>query len=78
MMRCSEIARLLASDEWRDSSLIRRLQIRVHLWMCRDCRGYGAQLTAMGRVAREIVLDPSDDKAILQRLRAAILNDDES
>ena len=77
MMRCKEIARLLASDEWREASLIRRIQIRLHLWMCRDCRRYGDQLAGMGRAARELLADPAKDQAAIDRLRSSLLADDD-
>lgn len=44
MISCREVARLVLSDEIHELSGGRRLQVRVHLLMCRHCRRLLRQL----------------------------------
>jgi len=54
MLRCKEVAELVASDGWRDRPVFRRLAVLAHLAMCRHCRAYVRQLRRMGEAARRL------------------------
>lgn len=54
MLRCKEVARRIASDEFAEAVWTERLAVRLHLFMCRHCRRYAAQLRAIGVAARKI------------------------
>ena len=45
MLNCKEVVRILGSGE--DLSLSQRIQLRMHLWMCRHCGIYARQMKAM-------------------------------
>ena len=73
MIACEEVARSVASGELAESTLHRRLALRVHLLMCRHCRRYFRQLSAIDDAARERWgAAGSDDPAALERLERAI------
>ncbi len=73
MPNCKEVARLVASDELADAGWSDRALVQLHLLMCRNCRGYAAQLRAIGAAAR----DRSDlgvaDRAAFEKLQSSIL-----
>ena len=52
MLNCREVTRLVASDEIKAAGWGRRLSVRLHLFTCRKCRRYVAQLRALGVYAR--------------------------
>lgn len=52
MISCKAVARLLDSDALQSQSWRTRLQIRVHLWMCRYCARLERQIAAIQRAAR--------------------------
>ncbi len=54
MLKCSEVSRLIASDECVDAPWTRRLAIRLHLMMCKNCSRYASQLRAIGKAVRAI------------------------
>lgn len=62
MHSCKEVARAVSSDELSELPLGRRLLIRWHLFMCRDCMRYSRQIEAIGRAMRGFALerDPRD------------------
>jgi len=54
MLKCREVSRLVASDDVVDLGLFKRLELRLHLMMCRHCSGYAAQIRGLGDGAREV------------------------
>ncbi len=73
MQSCKEVARMIASDELADAVWINRALVRLHLLMCRHCRGYAAQLRAIGAAARNRWDLRVADRAALERLERSIL-----
>lgn len=52
MYRCTEIVRLISSDEYLTAGLLKKLQIRLHLAMCVNCSKYVRQLRALAAAVR--------------------------
>jgi hypothetical protein len=75
MLNCREVTRKIASEEFAEAGWRQRLGVRLHLFMCRHCRRYAAQLRAVGRAARSLwTTRPEDeDPDALKRLEEAIL-----
>ena len=73
MPNCKEIARLIASDELADAAWSRRALVRLHLLRCRDCRGYVAQLRAIGAAARDRWDSGVEDRAAFEKLEGSLL-----
>ena len=73
MPNCKEVARLLASDELADAVWSIRALVRFHIMMCRDCKGYAAQLRAIGAAARDRSDSDVLDRASFEKLQNSIL-----
>ncbi len=73
MLNCKEVVRLIASDELADAVWSRRALVRLHLLMCRHCRGYAVQLKAIGAAARERWDLSVADRAAFEQLQNSIL-----
>ncbi len=73
MPNCEEVARLVASDELADAVWSDRALVRLHLLMCRHCRGYAAQLRAIGAAARDRWDLGAADRAAFEKLQNSIL-----
>ncbi len=71
MYRCSEVVRLIASDEYLTASVFKKLGIRLHLAMCEHCKRYVRQLRTLAAALRKIGdgIAPSE----LENARAQIL-----
>ncbi len=54
MLKCKEVTTIITSDELKESSWMKRLSVRMHLFMCKHCRRYSSQIRIIGRVAREL------------------------
>ncbi len=53
MLRCREISKLVSESMERDLPLRGRLQVWMHLMMCRLCSGFARQIRLLRRAARE-------------------------
>ncbi len=53
MYRCSEVVRLISSDECLTACFLKKLQIRLHLAMCEHCSKYVRQLRALAAAVRK-------------------------
>ena len=53
MLRCREISKLVSESMEQDLPLRRRLEVRMHLMMCRLCSGFARQIRLLRRAARE-------------------------
>ncbi len=73
MPNCKEVARLIASDELAAAAWSDRALVRLHLLMCRHCRGYAAQLRAIGAAARDQADLGVVDRAAFEQLQSSIL-----
>lgn len=52
MLSCKQVARLLSTEELHRASLSTRWGVRMHLWMCRHCSRFAAQIRLLGSAAR--------------------------
>ena len=73
MLNCKEVSRLIASDELADAVWANRALVRLHLLMCRHCRGYAAQLRDIGAAARDRWDLGVADRAAFEQLQNSIL-----
>ncbi len=74
MLTCKEVADLIASEALVSTGLPKRALVRLHLLMCRDCRGYAAQLRAIGLAGRDRWKASPSDAPTLERLQRAIVD----
>ncbi len=73
MPNCKEVVRLIASDELADAVWSDRALVGLHLMMCRHCKGYAAQLRAIGAAARDRSGSDVADRASFEKLQSSIL-----
>ena len=75
MIGCSELTRMVASDALADAPWWRRAAVRLHLLMCRHCRGYVQQIDMIGKEVRQTVAATDADEAALERLEQTLGSD---
>ncbi len=86
MLRCREISKLVSESMDRDLPFRTRMQVWMHLAMCRMCSGFARQMRAVRHALREnperLAAGEDDQEAKLppearERIKAA-LHDGES
>ena len=73
MLCCQEVARRIASDEFKEANGWQRFWVRLHLLMCRHCRCYAVQLHSIGETARNLWGPHTEDPSTLERLEREII-----
>lgn len=74
MLTCKEVSKTIAADELTTAGWRQRLSVRFHLFMCRHCRRYAAQIKSLGAGVRGILDKEIQDSASRHRLRESILD----
>ena len=73
MLKCREVAYLVASGEIAELGWMKRLEVRLHWLFCKNCRLYAEQMARLGEVARRAWGPGTTDPAIIDRLERKIL-----
>lgn len=83
MLRCRDISKLVSESMDRELPLRQRMQVRMHLMMCRLCSNFAHQLRLLRRAAREnpdrlgsqeATPEAKLPEAARERIKAALLN----
>ncbi len=68
MPSCSQVTRLIASDEYLSVGLFKKLAIRLHLMMCTYCSRYRDQLRALAARLRTAQPEVPSSEAARNRI----------
>ncbi len=68
MPSCSQVTRLIASDEYLSVGPFRKLAIRLHLMMCKYCSRYRDQLRALAARLRAVKYEVPPSEATSNRI----------
>lgn len=77
MMTCKEASRWLSQSLDRPLPRLKRLQLRMHVWLCGSCSNFEKQLKFLRRAARRLGEDSRPDGVRLgsearERIRKAL------
>ena len=73
MLKCKEVVRILGSGE--ELSLTQRIQLKMHLWMCKHCGVYARQLRAMKDGFDKLFKEKTAlDKEVVDKVELDVLN----
>ncbi len=72
MISCKNVAKLLMSDELQAQSWWKRMEVRMHLAMCKFCSRLARQLeqlrTGARRISDQHEADPGLEERLVRRL----------
>ncbi|NWG86935.1 MAG: zf-HC2 domain-containing protein [Hydrogenophilaceae bacterium] len=78
MLSCKETSLLVSQSRDRRLSWSERWAVRLHLWICEQCRRYQRQVAFFGWLAQKLEADPGPmtqaelSEAARERIRKAI------
>ena len=52
MLTCKHTSRLVSEGQERQLSLKERISLRLHVWMCSNCRRFEKQIITMRKIMR--------------------------
>jgi len=73
MLKCREVSKLVATDAVGELGFMRRLELRMHVLMCRHCHRYLQQIRTLGQGARELADRDASSPERLQEIEEEIL-----
>jgi anti-sigma factor ChrR (cupin superfamily) len=73
MLSCKEVATSISSGRLERSGWWHRLEVRLHLLMCRYCRRYAAQIRAVNAAASGLLENAVPDREAAAKLESSIL-----
>ena len=72
MISCKNVTKLLMSDQVETQSVWKRMEIRLHLGMCRLCSRFASQMKQLRSAAQQTRVqnepDPEFEKRLTRRL----------
>jgi hypothetical protein len=63
MIRCKSVAELITSDRLKNASFWVRLEVKLHLWMCRYCARLARQIEQLRTAASKLAGSLDQEKA---------------
>ncbi len=53
MLKCNQVTRLVAAEEFQELGMLKKVEFRLHLMMCSHCQRYVNQIKSLGTGARK-------------------------
>ena len=73
MLNCKEVVRILGSAE--ELSLSQKIQLKMHLWMCKHCGIYARQMKAMKAGFSKMFSEKTAiDKEVVSQVESDVLS----
>jgi hypothetical protein len=73
MLSCRDVSKIVSSDEMNELGRMKRMELRLHLMLCRHCKRYADQMRAIGEAMRQIWRSRQVEHESLERLERKIL-----
>lgn len=75
MLKCKEISSLISSDNLGEAGFMKRMEVRIHLMMCKHCARYFDQIKSVGQGAKELACKHEADPQQIQRMEEIIMDE---
>jgi hypothetical protein len=72
MLRCKDIVKIVSVEEPRDWR--RRLELRLHMMMCRHCRNYARQIEMLSNGVKAHFRSESNDADKIKEMEDRIVD----
>ncbi len=74
MLKCNQVTRLAATDDYKELSFIKKAEFKLHLMMCSHCKRYFSQIISLGSAARKEAKKNEAEPEQLKRMENKILD----
>jgi hypothetical protein len=75
MLKCNQVTRLVAAEEYQELGVMKKMEFRLHLMMCSHCHRYVDQIKRLGSGARQRAKSLMADDEQLVRMEKNIQED---
>ncbi len=74
MLKCRQVTRLVATDDYKELGLLKKVEFKLHLLMCNHCQRYFSQIKSLGCEAREAAKEHEAGPEQLNRMENNIMD----
>ena len=74
MLKCKEVSSLVSSDDLVGAGFMKRMEVRMHLLMCKHCARYFDQIKSVGQGAKNLAQNQEANSEQIERMEHHILN----
>jgi len=74
MLKCRQVTRLAATDDYKELSFLKKAEFKIHLMMCSHCKRYFSQIVSMGCEARKASHENEAQPEQLNRMQNKIMD----
>jgi len=75
MLKCKEVSMLVSSDSLNEAGFMKKLEVRMHLMMCRHCSRYFDQMKSVGQGAKHLAHNQKAGPEQIERMEKNILDE---
>jgi len=72
VLKCNRVTQLVTTGELTELGFMKKMELKMHVFMCVHCKRYMNQIQAIGRGAREMVGAREADESQIQRMEKDI------
>ncbi|MCP4293820.1 MAG: hypothetical protein GY780_18475 [bacterium] len=72
MLKCNQVTKIVATDDYRELGVLKKMEFKMHLLMCKHCQRYFSQLKSLGFEARRNAENHEAGTEQLQRMEKNI------
>ncbi len=75
MLKCKEVSALVSSDNLDNAGFMKKMEVRMHLLMCKHCSRYFDQIKSVGQGAKDMAHGQEADSEQIERMEKNILDE---
>jgi hypothetical protein len=75
MLKCKEISALVSTDDLDNAGFMKKVEVRMHLLMCKHCARYFDQIKSVGKGAKDLALNQEAHMEQIERMEKHILEE---
>ena len=75
MLKCKEVSLLVSSDDLSNAGFMKKLEVRMHLMMCKHCARYFEQMKSVGKGARDLAQNQEAAPEQIERMEKNIIEE---
>lgn len=74
MLKCKEVSSLVSSDDLVGAGFMKKLEVRMHILMCKHCARYFDQIKSVGQGAKNLAHNQEANSEQIERMENHILD----
>jgi len=75
MLKCKQVSTLISSGYIDNAGFMKKMEMRMHLLMCKHCARYFDQMKSVGKGARDLAHNQEADAEQIERMEKTILDE---